>query len=98
MGISKKTLKNKSKVTFTIPKNVGKTAESAYLAGDFNSWDTAALPMKKLKEGSFTATIDLETGKEYQFRYLIDGSWQNDEAADKYVSSGTGDENSVVVA
>jgi 1,4-alpha-glucan branching enzyme len=98
MGIAKKTLKNKTKVTFTIPKSVGKTAASAYLVGDFNNWDTAALPMKKLKEGAFTATIDLETGKEYQFRYLIDGSWQNDESADKYVPSGTGDENSVISA
>ena len=55
--------------------------------------------MKKLKNGSFTATVALETGKEYQFRYLIDGvEWENDEKSDKYEPSPYGNsDNSVVV-
>jgi RNA recognition motif-containing protein len=28
--------------------------------------------MKKLKTGVFTATLNLEKGREYQFRYLLD--------------------------
>ncbi len=55
--------------------------------------------MRKLKNGSFTLTIDLEPNREYQFRYLLDDEiWENDEEADKYISNPYGDsENSVVV-
>ena len=55
--------------------------------------------MKKLKNGTFTATLDLETGKAYEFRYCLDGeTWENDDAADKYVPTGVSlEENSVVV-
>jgi hypothetical protein len=52
-----------------------------------------------LKDGSFSATLELETGREYQFRYLADGkNWINEPEADKFVPSGFGDaENAVVV-
>jgi len=55
--------------------------------------------MKKLKSGAFTTTLDLEPGKEYQFRYLLDERiWGNDRDADKSVSTPYGDsENSVIV-
>ena len=55
--------------------------------------------MKKLKNGDFTVTLDLETDREYQFRYLVDEKyWENDWCADDYVRSpfGTSD-NSVVI-
>jgi len=54
--------------------------------------------MKCLKDGSFTVTINLEQGREYQFRYLIDEmNWENDWDADKYLPSHFGNcENSVV--
>jgi len=43
--------------------------------------------------------VKLKTGREYQYRYLIDGrNWQNDVQADKYVHSSYGAcENSVVM-
>jgi hypothetical protein len=43
--------------------------------------------------------LDLEPGREYQFRYLLDEKiWGNDSDADKLVSSPYGDsENSVIV-
>lgn len=73
-------------------------AKNLVLVGDFNGWDESANPMKKLDDGSFTITVELETGYEQQFRYLADGYiWHNDEAADKYVHSSLGSENSVVV-
>jgi hypothetical protein len=55
--------------------------------------------MKKLKNGGFTATLDLELGQEYQFRYLLDDKiWETDFAADKYVPTPFGNsENSVIV-
>ena len=100
MSLRKQQLKSKPicKVTFRLPKEAGINAEKVHIVGEFNDWNVEATPMKKLKNGSFTATLDLESGREYQFRYLVDGSkWENDRKADKYVKSPFGDsENSVV--
>ena len=53
--------------------------------------------MKKLKTGDFTITLEVEPGREYQFRYLIDElRWENDWNADKYVKSPYGSDNSVI--
>ncbi len=101
MSIKKKQLKSKPvcKVTFKVPKTVANGAQQVYLAGDFNDWDTKATPMKGLKGGDFTTTVDLEVGREYQFRYLIDGkSWISEPEADKQVPNPYGDgENSVLI-
>ena len=44
--------------------------------------------MQKLENGDYIIEFDLEPGKEYQFRYLIDESkCINDSDADKYVKS-----------
>jgi 1,4-alpha-glucan branching enzyme len=70
------------------------------LLGDFNDWKPEdAIELKKFKNGTFKVTIDLETEKEYQFKYLLDSKqWENDWEADKYVHSGVGsEENSVVI-
>jgi hypothetical protein len=54
--------------------------------------------MSKLKDGGFSVTLDLEPGREYRFRYLIDEQiWENDREADKYEPSPYGAEDSVVV-
>lgn len=101
MSIKKQYLKTKllCKVTFQIPKEAVATVKKVYLVGDFNGWDPDVTPMKKQKDGAFSVTLNLEQGREYQFRYLIDGTkWENDWNADKYVPSSFGDsENSVIV-
>ena len=87
------------KVTFRLPKIAAPYAKSVFIVGDFNNWNIHADPMQKLKDGSYKITLDLESGKEYQFRYLIDEiEWENDWNADKYVKSPYGDsDNSVVI-
>ena len=100
MSIKKLYLKRKPvcKVTFRISEEVGKSARTAHVVGEFNSWDVFSTPMKKLKKGAFTATLNLEKGREYQFRYLLDNkNWQNDGDADKFEPTPFGDsENSVI--
>ncbi|MFQ5795757.1 MAG: isoamylase early set domain-containing protein [Candidatus Bipolaricaulia bacterium] len=78
---------------------MAESARTVHIVGEFNGWDAQATPMKRLKNGSFTATIDLELGREYQFRYLIGGeSWENDWNAEKYAPTSYGDsKNSVIV-
>ncbi len=101
MSLTKKFLKSKPvcKVTFRLESESAKAAKKAVLVGDFNKWNPKKASMKKLKNGTFTTTVDLETGKAYEFRYCLDGTtWENDDAADKYVPTGVSlEENSVVV-
>ena len=87
------------KVTFRLQREVAQSAKTVNIVGEFNNWDIYATPLKKLKNGSFTVTLDLGLDKEYQFRYLIDETkWENDWHADKYVPTPYGNaENSVVV-
>jgi len=101
MGIRKMYVKNRDvcKVTFSLPGEISKTASSACVVGDFNDWQVGATPMKRSKDGSFSATMSLSCGNEYQFRYLLDESiWENDCSADKYIYSPYGGtDNSVIV-
>lgn len=101
MAIAKQFLKGKpvAKVTFELPAEAVNGAKVVSLVGDFNDWDVNAQPLKKQKDGSFKATVELPIGTEYQYRFVIDGTtWENDWAADKYVASPVSvDENSVVI-
>jgi 1,4-alpha-glucan branching enzyme len=87
------------KVTFRLPKETAPNAKTVHLVGEFNNWDTTT-PMRRLKNGAFTVTLDLETGRAYQFRYLVDGTdWENDQQADGYAPSPyPGTQNSVIDA
>ena len=74
MPFKKLYLKSKPvcKVTFKLSKEEAKSANSVNLVGDFNDWDIAGTPMKKLKNGSFSATVELAKDANYEFRYLLD--------------------------
>jgi 1,4-alpha-glucan branching enzyme len=100
MAIRKQFLKGKPvcKVTFNIPETVGNGAENANVVGEFNDWSTTATPMKRLKNGAFSAMLELEKGRSYQFRYLLGQShWENDPDADEYLPTPYGDsQNSVI--
>ena len=100
MALKKKYLEDSSlcKVTFSLSKEAARSAETVHLVGEFNDWDEKATPMKQLKDGSFSVTLELEPGREYQFRYLINNKiWENDWNADKYVLTHFGDCNNSVV-
>jgi 1,4-alpha-glucan branching enzyme len=84
------------RVTFKIPPEQAK-AQAAAVLGDFNGWNADLHPMEKRKDGSFSATVTVETGRPYRFRYLLDGRhWTNDEAADALVPNQFGTEDSVL--
>ena len=85
------------KVTFTLPKEAVNGGKEVKLLGDFNDWNWEnGYPMKASKN-EFKTVVELEAGREYQFRYLIDNtSWENDWAADNYMPTPFGVENSVV--
>jgi hypothetical protein len=89
------------KVTFELPGAQlpeGVEAESVHLVGEFNDWDLTAAPMSPRKDGTFSLTLELQPGRAYQFRYLVNGKqWCNDWHADAYVLGGYGADNCVVV-
>jgi 1,4-alpha-glucan branching enzyme len=100
MSVKKQYNQTKSvcKVTFKLAKDIASSANRVNLAGDFNNWDIESIPMKKLKGGEFSVSVDLEKGREYQFKYLIDGrAWLNETEADKHVPNEFQTENSVII-
>ncbi len=100
-GIKKKYFKTKPvcSVTFILPGIAAPGASMVCIVGDFNNWCINSHPMNRLTSGDFTICLDLEPGRHYQYRYLIDDfRWENDWQADSYVASPYGDsENSVVI-
>ncbi len=90
------------KITFVLPLDElpeGLDVHDVRLAGEFNAWDESTAPMKlNKKKKAYAVTVELEPGREYQFRYVLNGDiWYNDWAADAYVPSEFGQDNSVVV-
>jgi 1,4-alpha-glucan branching enzyme len=85
-----------TKVSFELPPDLA--GKQVCLCGDFNEWSPDATPMTKRKDGRFTATLTLNQGRSYRFKYLVDSDrWENDPAADLYVDNGFGSKDSVIV-
>lgn len=85
------------KVTFSLPVEAATNAKDVRLLGDFNDWSWEKGFKMKASKAEFATEVELEAGKEYQFRYLIDNHvWENDWAADNYVAAPFGTYNSVV--
>lgn len=98
MAIKKQYLKSKPvcKVTFSVP---AEEAKKVTVVGTFNEWNVKkAVELKKLKNGSFKGTVDLEKDNSYEFRYVVDGeTYINDDQADAYAwSDYAGAENGVL--
>ena len=80
-------------VTFTVHAEQGK---AVYLAGSFNEWSTTAKKMAyKAKEGTYAATVQLAPG-EYQYKFVIDGTWCADPENVNAVKNDQGTFNSVI--
>jgi len=54
-------------------------AEAVALVGDFNDWDTSALPLAR-HDGAWSVTLRLPPGR-YRYAFVVDGShWFSDPA------------------
>lgn len=96
--ITKKPAKKKDRVlvTFELPSNMW--VERINVVSEFNDWDTTATPLTRNRsDANWKATVELETGKRYRFRYLVEGKeWLNDWHADDHVENPYGSYDSVV--
>ena len=80
-------------VTFTIHAEKGK---EVYIAGEFNKWDPTAKKMAyKARSGVYSATVKLAPG-EYQYKFVIDGTWCADPENVNSIQNDQGTFNSIV--
>jgi hypothetical protein len=92
-----KTRRSDTSATVTFTLDPGVNATSAAICGDWNGWSSEADVMKPSPSGGFTLDLELDSGRSYRFRYLLDGHrWENDWAADAYVPNEFGGDDSMV--
>ena len=97
--LKKQYLKTKPvcKVTFTLPKSAVEGAQEVKVLGNFNDWNWENGAPMKAEKTEYKAILELETGRSYEFRYMMDnGQWENDHQADAYVPNEYGGDNSVI--
>lgn len=69
-----------TKIVFTLPASNIIGADECVLLGEFNNWNMEqAVYLQKQSDGSMTAELELQAGRDYQYRYLLsNGRWVND--------------------
>ena len=70
-------------------------AKGVSLCGDFNGWLPSATSMKRHDDGRWETTVALAPGR-YQYKFIVDGEWIPDPAAQHNVPNQHGSLNSVV--
>ena len=87
--------RGKVRVTFTMPPI--DHVQQLHLVGDFNRWSIVETPMQQAADATWSVALSLDSGQDYQFRYLVNGTeWHNDWQADSYLPNEFGTDNSVV--
>ncbi len=86
-------IQNKRRQVFSL---TAPEANEVLLAGDFTEWEQHPVPLKKADGGVWTTIVLLQPGK-HEYRFLVDGQWQDDPASALRVPNGFGSENCVCV-
>ncbi|MDQ3304695.1 MAG: isoamylase early set domain-containing protein [Actinomycetota bacterium] len=84
----------KVKASFVLP--VTETREPVSVLGDFNQWDPMADPLKKRANGTRSASVELEPGQRYTFKYLSEGGTWFTEPQVSHQVNEYGETNSVI--
>jgi len=71
-------------------------AESVFWAGNFNQWNLSSHPLILNNEGVWRISIPLSPGR-YEYRFFVDGEWQNDPACSSVVENPFGTSNCVKI-
>ncbi len=69
-------------------------AEEVCLSGEFNQWNSMAAKMKQDQDGNWRISLKLAPGR-YEYRFLVDGNWENDPKVAEYVPNAFGTWNCV---
>ena len=74
---------------------VNPLAQEVHVAGAFNGWDPRATPMTRREDGFWAARLLLPPGR-HEYRFIVDGQWQEDPAARQSVDNPFGGRNSIL--
>jgi 1,4-alpha-glucan branching enzyme len=66
------------------------------LMGDFNNWNAKTHPMKKDESGLWKKTVMLQPGR-YEYKFMVDGQWENDPGNDQACFNCFGTHNNVII-
>ena len=67
-------------------------AKNVVLAGSFTDWQSGALALRKLKGGVWKTTVVLARGN-YEYRFIVDGQWQDDPTCETRIDNSFGVKN-----
>lgn len=89
--MKKELVKNQAAYNVTFNYNVvpEHPVESVIVLGDFNEWSLEdGYELKKTKSGDFEGKFKIPAGRDYHFRYLVNGNrWANEKDADRFENS-----------
>jgi hypothetical protein len=80
-------------IPFTFP---AQDACRVSLVGDFNNWNTKAMPMHKGADGVWYLRVPLKPGR-HEYRYFADDVWRNDPGAQQTPTNAMGTRNCVLL-
>jgi 1,4-alpha-glucan branching enzyme len=69
-------------------------ANEVLLVGDFTAWNQNPIPLRRQKDGSWRATVDLRPGR-HEYRFLVDGEWRDDTQCGSRQANPFGSQNCV---
>lgn len=81
----------KTKFTLSAPQ-----ARNVFIAGDFNQWNMFAHPLKQDNKGIWKILLPLVPGQ-YEYRFIVDGEWQNDTNCSSFVENPFGTLNCIKI-
>ena len=92
----KKKSKSTEKVMETEFSLSAPQARSVSTVGDFNQWNPSSHPMKMDDKGIQRISLTLNPGQ-YEYRFFVDGEWQNDPHCGPVVENAFGTSNSLKI-
>jgi 1,4-alpha-glucan branching enzyme len=69
-------------------------AKKVVLTGDFTSWDSNGITMKRQKNGLWKTDLKLPTGR-YEYKFIVDNEWWTDPQNSNTIATSLGVVNSV---
>lgn len=70
-------------------------AKKVAVVGSFNNWDAQKDVLSKATTGLWSGKVKLNPGR-YEYKFWVDGNWENDPKASGYVNNAFGSTNCVV--
>ena len=84
-------MSNKKRADFVLH---APNAKDVFIAGTFNSWDPQARPLRCDRKGNWRTWMSLTPGA-YEYRFVVNGEWQEDPHCTEYRPNPYGSHNSV---